>query len=273
IEVAREIFPNIAHIAVFDTSFFHKLPKEVSTYAIDKDVAGKYLIKRYGAHGTSHEYVGGVAQEIVAQIMSKKGQPAEKIKQIVLHLGNGASASAQIDNIAAETSMGITPLEGLVMGTRSGDIDPAVVFLLAREANMSIDEIENFLNKQSGIKGLSTYSDMRDIRQAAENGDKQSILALKVYIHRLLKYVGSYTAVLGGLDILSFTAGVGENDAQTRAELLDKLKPFGIKYDKAKNLERSKNARIISAPDSAVQVAVIPTNEELAIAKFALKLI
>jgi acetate kinase len=271
IEVAKKFFPNVPHVAVFDTSFFHSLPDKAATYAIDKTIAKKYGIKRYGAHGTSHQYVGKVALSMIGK--NRDNKKVNEIKQIVLHLGNGASASAQIGNFAIETSMGITPLEGLVMGTRSGDIDPAVSFLLSREANMSTDEIENFLNKQSGINGLSGLSDMRDVRQAAVNGDKNAIISLKVYIHRLLKYVGAYTAILGGLDCLTFTAGVGENDVDTRAELLDKLALFGIKYSKDKNKIRSNQPRIISTPDSSVQVMVIPTNEELAIAQFALELI
>lgn len=190
-----------------------------------------------------------------------------------MHLGNGASVSAVVNGEAVDTSMGLTPLEGLVMGTRTGDIDPAAVFHLARQAGMSIDELDTLFNKQSGLKGLTGSNDMRSVWEMAHAGNENAIEALEVYIHRLLKYVGSYTAVMGGLDVLTFTAGVGENSWETRKMLLDRLAPFGVKYDADKNMVRSKEPREISTSDSAVTVLVVPTNEELSIAQQAMEVI
>ncbi|AOZ72981.1 acetate kinase [Boudabousia tangfeifanii] len=264
IDVARELMSNVPHVAVFDTAFFQGLPDEAATYALNKEVADKYEIRRYGAHGTSHQFVSGAASEFLGR---------DDLKQIVLHLGNGASASAVVNGKAVDTSMGLTPLEGLVMGGRTGDIDPAAVFHLVREAKMSVEEIDNLFNKQSGLKGLTGDNDMRGVRERAEAGEAQARLALDVYLHRLLKYVGSYTAVMGGLDAITFTAGAGENDSHLRAELVARLAPFGVKLDEEKNNVRSKEAREISTPDSTVRVLVIPTNEELAIARQAMTLV
>ncbi|MCI2193657.1 MAG: acetate kinase [Ancrocorticia sp.] len=264
IVVARELLPQVPHVAVFDTAFFQSLPDEAATYALDRQIAEKYEIRRYGAHGTSHQYVSGR----VAEILGRKD-----LKQIVLHLGNGASASAVVNGKAVDTSMGLTPLEGLVMGGRTGDIDPAVVFHLAREAKMSIDEIDNLFNRLSGMKGLTGENDMRTVRTMANSGDANAIEALHVYVHRLVKYVGAYWTLMGGLDTLTFTAGVGENDDDIRAELVERLAPFGVKLDAAANAVRSKEPRIISTPDSTVTVLVVPTNEELAIARQAMTLV
>jgi acetate kinase len=195
------------------------------------------------------------------------GKPAEGLKQIVLHIGNGASASAQISGVPVDTSMGLTPLEGLVMGGRTGDIDPAVVFHLIRNAHLTVDELDTLFNKRSGLTGMTGFGDMREIHRLIAEGNEDAKLALAVYVHRIVGYIGNYTAQMGGLDVLTFTAGVGENDEIVRRMVCHKLAPFGVKLDEQKNDTRSKEPRIISAPDSKVTVAVIPTNEELAIAR------
>lgn len=259
IDVAMEMWPQLPHVAVFDTAFFSTLPKKASTYALDKEIAHRYQIRRYGAHGTSHQYVSGAVCDYLG---------IDTVKQITLHLGNGASACAELGRNAVDTSMGLTPLEGLVMGTRTGDIDPAVVFHLLRQG-LNVDEIDTLFNKKSGMKGLCGDNDMRGVWARRDAGDGDALLALQVYLHRLLKYVGAYTAVLGGLDVLSFTAGIGENDARLRSRLCQKLAWLGIKIDEEKNLERPGDGAIqlISTPDSTVKVLVVPTNEELAIAR------
>lgn len=263
IDVARELI-KVPNVAVFDTAFFQGLPAEAATYALDKEVAAKYSIRRYGAHGTSHQFVSSAVADFLG---------TGELKQVVLHLGNGASASAVVNGHAVDTSMGLTPLEGLVMGTRTGDIDPAAVFHLSRVGGMSTDEIDTLFNKQSGLKGLTGDNDMRAVRERANNGDADARLALDVVVHRLIKYVGSYTAVMGGLDALTFTAGIGENDAVLRAEVCERLAFMGVKLDEAANAVRSKEPRVISSEDSAVKVLVVPTNEELAIARQAMSLL
>ncbi|MCL6422931.1 acetate kinase [Brachybacterium sp. JHP9] len=266
IDAALALFPAIPHVAVFDTAFFADLPEAARTYALNKEIADAHQVRRYGAHGTSHAYVS--AQ--VAQKLADEGQDVSDLKQIVLHLGNGASASAVHGGEAVETSMGLTPLEGLVMGTRTGDIDPSIYAHLHRTVGMSAAEIDTVLNKKSGMQGLCGMSDFRDITAAIEQGDAQAELAMQIYVHRLKKYLGSYAFVLGGLDVITFTAGIGENVPEVRERLLDGLEAFGIRLDPAKNAERSKEVRVISAEDSDVLVLVLPTNEELAIAQQAL---
>ncbi|PFG36279.1 acetate kinase [Flavimobilis soli] len=260
IEVARDLLPDVPHVAIFDTAFFQTLPESAYTYAIDKEVAEKHAIRRYGFHGTSHQYVSGK----VARVL---GRRLEDLNQIVLHLGNGASVSAVKGGVAVETSMGLTPLEGLVMGTRSGDLDPAVVFHLARNANMSIDEIDDLLNKRSGVKGLSGESDFRALHELIEAGNEDARLALDVYIHRLKKYIGAYHAILGRVDVITFTAGVGENDEIVRRLTVRGLESLGIAIDESRNDERSHEPRIISPDWTSTLVMVVPTNEELAIAR------
>ncbi|MDI9932589.1 acetate kinase [Rhodococcus sp. IEGM 1354] len=260
IEVARKQLPNVPHVAVFDTAFFHSLPDAAATYAIDAAVAAEHDIRRYGFHGTSHRYVS----EQVARFLERDLQD---LKQIVLHLGNGASASAVDGGRAVDTSMGLTPLEGLVMGTRSGDIDPGVIMHLRRSAGMSVDDIDALLNRRSGLIGLSGVNDFRELQQRIDDGDASARLAYDVYIHRLRKYIGAYMIGLGRLDVLTFTAGVGENAAAVRADALANLEHFGIRIDPERNAVRSKQARVISAESSAVTVLVVPTNEELAIAR------
>ncbi|WP_338886603.1 acetate kinase [Rhodococcus sovatensis] len=258
IEVAREQLPDVSHVAVFDTAFFHGLPAAAATYAIDRDVAKAHGIRRYGFHGTSHEYVS----QQVTRFLGREG-----LNQIVLHLGNGASASAIRSGVPIDTSMGLTPLEGLVMGTRSGDIDPGVVMHLKRSAGMDVDAIDQLLNRASGLKGLAGVNDFRVLGRNIENGDADAKLAYDVYIHRLRKYIGSYMVLLGRLDTITFTAGVGENAAGVRADALANLEGFGIEVDAERNAVRSREPRIVSTDASTVTVLVVPTNEELAIAQ------
>ena len=256
----RSLLPDVPQIFVFDSSFFFQLPKAASTYALNKEIADQYHIRRYGAHGTSHEYISSVVPGVI-------GKPAEGLKQIVLHIGNGASASAEISGKPVETSMGLTPLEGLMMGGRTGDIDPAVVFHLIRNAHMNVDELDALFNKRSGMMGMTGYGDLREVHRLVAEGNEDAKLALDVYVHRIVSYIGNYTYQMGGCDVITFTAGVGENDDVVRKMVCDKLAPFGVKLDEAKNAVRSKEPRIISTPDSSVVIAVIPTNEELAIAR------
>ena len=258
IDAAKRILPKVPHVAVFDTAFFNHLPEKAYTYALKRSVAEKFKIRRYGAHGTSHQYVSQRVRSILG---------TDDLRQIVLHLGNGASASAIVRHHPIDTSMGLTPLEGLVMGGRTGDIDPAAVFHLYREAEMSIDEIDELFNRRSGMKGLTGHNDMREIWKLIEAGDEQAEMAMEIYLHRLLKYVGAYWALLGGLDALTFTAGVGENDPRVRWELCKSLAFMGVKIDQELNEEHFTREAIISTPDSSVKVLVVPTNEELAIAQ------
>ena len=260
IEVARKQLPDVPHVAVFDTAFFHSLPDAAATYAIDATVAAEHDIRRYGFHGTSHHYVS----DQVAQFL---GRDLAELNQIVLHLGNGASASAVSGGKAVDTSMGLTPLEGLVMGTRSGDIDPGVIMHLRRSAGMSVDDIDALLNRRSGLIGLSGVNDFRQLQQRIDDGDASARLAYDVYIHRLRKYIGAYMLGLGRIDVVTFTAGVGENAAAVRADALANLEGFGIEIDQERNAVRSKQARVISTDSSTVTVLVVPTNEELAIAR------
>lgn len=260
IVAAKKAFPDVPHVAVFDTAFHQTLSPEVYTYAIDAELAASHRIRRYGFHGTSHKFVSETAAAFV-------GRPLEELRQIVFHLGNGASVTAINGGRSVETSMGFTPLEGLVMGTRSGDIDPAVLFHLARREGMSIDDLDALLNKRSGMLGLAGSSDYRDIRKAIEEGDVQALLAYEVYVHRLRAYAGAYLAQLGGVDVISFTAGVGENAPLLRAEALQTLGFAGIEIDSERNLAPDRGIRIISTDASAVTVLVVPTDEELEIAR------
>lgn len=259
IKVARDLLPDVPHVAVFDTAFFFGLPKAASTYAIDAGVAAEHAIRRYGAHGTSHQYVSGTVAELLGR---------DDLKQIVLHLGNGASASAVVAGDPVDTSMGMTPLEGLVMGTRSGDIDPAIVFHLRRVAGMDVEQIDTLLNRRSGLLGLTGKNDMRDVEALAESGDEQAKLALDVYFHRLRGYIGKYAAVMGGLDAITFTAGIGENSPTVRAGALEGLEFLGVELDPARN---EAGEQVVSTDASRVSVLVVPTNEELEIARQAVE--
>ncbi|WP_018297264.1 acetate kinase [Corynebacterium lubricantis] len=262
IEVARKLLPDLPHVAVFDTGFFRDLPPSSAIYAINAEVATENQIRRYGFHGTSHEFVSG-------QVPALLDMPAGSVNQIVLHLGNGASASAVRGGDPIDTSMGMTPLAGLVMGTRCGDIDPGIIFHLARNGGMSIDEIDNLLNRKSGVKGLSGVNDFRDLHRLIDEDNDDAALAYDVYIHQLRRVIGSYMIALGRVDAISFTAGVGENDVATRRDALAGLQHYGIKIDPERNETRSDGARLISTDDSTTRVFVVPTNEELAIAQKA----
>jgi len=260
IRAARRSLPDVPHVAIFDTAFFSHLPAESYTYAIPTDVAEQFSIRKYGCHGTSHNYVSHKAAEFL-------GKPYEEVTQIVCHLGNGASISAIKGGVAVDTSMGLTPLQGLVMGTRSGDVDPGMIAYLHREGGMSTDAIDTLLNKKSGMLGLCGRSDFRDIASAIEHGDERAKVAFDVYIHRLLHYIGAYMAVLGGLDVLTFTAGVGENAANVRAAVGERLAGLGFHLDAERNAVRSKQPRESSTADSPVTILVVPTNEELQMAR------
>ncbi|MER7585460.1 acetate kinase [Kitasatospora sp. NPDC097691] len=260
IEVARALRPDLPQVAVFDTAFHASMPEYAARYAIDKDVADEHRVRRYGFHGTSHQYVS----RATARLLGK--DPAE-VNVIVLHLGNGASASAVSGGRCVDTSMGLTPLEGLVMGTRSGDIDAGVVFHLHRVGGLSIDEIDDLLNRRSGLRGLCGENDMREIMRRADEGDADAKLAFDSYVHRLRKYIGGYYGVLGRVDAIAFTAGVGENAAPVRAAATAGLEELGIAVDPELNSVRSGEARIISPAFARVTVAVVPTDEELEIAR------
>jgi len=260
IDAARVAFPNVPHVAVFDTAFHRTMPPAAYTYAIDQAVAAEFKIRRYGAHGTSHKFV---SRETAAFL----GKDVSELNTIVLHLGNGASASAVRGGVCIDTSMGLTPLAGLVMGTRSGDIDPAVLFHLARVGGYSIDQLDELLNRKSGMLGLSGYTDMRDVHEAVAAGDERVKTALDVYYHRIKAYVGQYLAALGHVDVIAFTAGIGENDDIVRLNALQGLEALGIEVDPELNAGRVKQNKVISAAGSKVTVVVIPTNEELEIAR------
>lgn len=259
LEAARAAF-DVPHVTVFDTAFFTSLPAAAATYAIPRELAARHRIRRYGFHGTSHRYVS----RATAQLLDR---PLAELDQIVLHLGNGCSASAVHGGVAVETSMGLTPLQGLVMGTRSGDLDPAVFTFLHDQAGLDVGEIDTLLNKQSGLKGLSGVNDFRELQQRREAGDADAQLAFDVYVHRLKHYVGAYLATLGRLDVLTFTAGVGENNPILRAAVVEGLQGLGLAVDPQRNAARSSQARVVSPDGAAVAVAVVPTNEELEIAR------
>ncbi|BBB00260.1 putative acetate kinase [Actinacidiphila reveromycinica] len=260
IKVARRLRPDLPQVAVFDTAFHATIPEAAARYAIDAATADRYGIRRYGFHGTSHAYVSRATAALLGR------EPADA-NVIVLHLGNGASASAVRGGVCVDTSMGLTPLEGLVMGTRSGDVDPAVVFHLERVAGMRTDEIDALLNKRSGLLGLCGANDMREIGRRMGEGDAAARLAFDVYVHRLRRYVGAFTAVLGRVDAIAFTAGVGENSAAVRAAALRDLEGLGIALDPVHNAVRASGARLVSTAASRVAVAVVPTDEEFEIAR------
>ncbi|MEQ6903061.1 acetate/propionate family kinase [Nocardioides sp. YIM 152588] len=266
IHSARHHFADVPQVAVFDTGFFADLPAAAATYAIDAALAGREGIRRYGFHGISHEYVASAVAEFL-------DRPIGDLDQIVLHLGNGASASAIRGGRPVETSMGLTPLEGLVMGTRAGDLDPGVLLHLLRHGNLDVDALEDLLHHRSGLKGLAGHGDFRDLHRAIDDGDDAALAALRVYCHRLRKYVGAYLAVLGGADVITFTAGVGEHDDRVRADALAGLERLGIVLDPERNHATTRGARRISADDSPITVLVIPTNEELSIARQAAALL
>ena len=265
IQAAQEVLPDVPHVGIFDTAFFAQLPAEAYTYALDREIAEKYSIRKYGFHGTSHQYVSTEAAKFL-------GRDIADLKLIVCHLGNGASISAIDGGRAVETSMGLTPLQGLVMGTRSGDVDPGLHRYLSTYG-YSAGEIDTILNKKSGMLGLCGYTDMRDVEARIAEGDTVAAAARDVYVHRLLTYIGSYIAVLGGCDAVVFTAGVGENAGFIREAVINRLAFFGVTLDAEANKVRSKQARRISTEDSTMAALVVPTNEELAMARETLRVI
>ncbi len=266
INACKELMPGVPMVAVFDTAFHQTMPEEAYLYALPYEYYEKYAVRRYGFHGTSHSYVSKHAAEVL-------GKNIEDMKIIVCHLGNGASISAVQNGKCVETSMGLTPLEGLVMGTRCGDIDPAILEFIANKEGLNITELLTVCNKKSGVQGISgVSSDFRDLHAAAEEGNKRAKAALDVFCHRVVKYVGAYAAVMNGVDLICFTAGCGENDKEVRAQIMGSLSYLGCKLDAEKNDVRGKDA-VISTDDSTVTAMVVPTNEELAIARETVALV
>ncbi len=266
IRACQELMPNVPMVGVFDTAFHQTMPEKAYLYGIDYDYYEKYKVRRYGFHGTSHSYVSKRAAEIV-------GKPYEELRTIVCHLGNGASICAVQNGKSIDTSMGVTPLEGLIMGTRSGDIDPGAMEYLAKKEGTDLEGVMEILNKKSGVQGLSHISsDFRDLEAAAEKDDAAGIRALQTFIYRAAKYVGAYTAAMNGVDVICFTAGVGENGPNTRKGICDYLGYLGVKLDDKAN-EVHGEETIISTPDSKVTVICLPTNEELAIARETVSLV
>jgi acetate kinase len=258
INACKELMPNTPMVGVFDTAFHQTMPKKAYLYGIPYEYYEKYKVRRYGFHGTSHSYVSKRTAEFL-------GMDLDNSKIIVAHLGNGASISAVLNGKSVDTSMGLTPLEGLVMGTRSGDVDPSILEFIAQKENLSLAEVMNILNKKSGVQGMSRVSsDFRDLEAAYEAGNELAINACEVFAYRVAKYIGSYVAAMNGVDAITFTAGIGENTSFIREMVLDYLGYLGIRLDKEANQVKGEE-RIISTPDSKVKVCVIPTNEELAI--------
>lgn len=260
IHACQELMPNTPMVGVFDTAFHQTMPEKAYLYALPYEYYEKYKIRKYGFHGTSHSYVSKRAGEIL-------NRPIENLKIIVCHLGNGASICAIENGKSVDTSMGLTPLEGLIMGTRSGDIDPAVIDYIAKKEDISLDQVMDILNKKSGILGISTYtSDFRDIEEGIKEGKPEAIRAMEAFSYRVVKYIGSYVSAMNGVDVIIFTAGLGENDCNVRKDVCKNLSYLGIKIDEGKNSCRGKE-EVISTNDSKVTVMAIPTNEELMIAR------
>jgi acetate kinase len=264
IRAAQNAFPGVPNVAVFDTAFHHTLAPDAYTYAIDAKVAAEWGVRRYGFHGTSYQYVSGATARFLQR-------PLESLRMIVFHLGNGASVSAIDGGRSVDTSMGMTPLEGLVMGTRSGDIDPGA--LLHLSLTMSQPELDTLLNRSSGMLGLSGHRDMRDVIEGIRTGDAAARLAFDVYVHRLRHYLGAYLLELGGADAIVFTAGVGENSPEVRAAALTGLASLGIQLDGTRNVSPERDTRRISTDESPIAVLVVPTNEELEIARQSLAVV
>lgn len=262
IEVAIQSAPQVPQVAVFDTAFHQSLPAHAFRYAVPQNLYETHHVRRYGFHGTSHCYVAKQA----AKLMNR---PLDALNQITLHLGNGASAAAVKGGKSIDTSMGMTPLEGLIMGTRSGDIDPAIIFYLRRKTGLARDAVEALLNKNSGLKGICGVNDMREIERRAHAGHSRAQLAIEMYCYRIKKYIGAYFAVLGRLDALVFTAGIGENSPLVRAGSCQGMSHLGIMLDADRNRRASKEAVEIQTRNSTVKILVIPTNEELEIAEQA----
>ncbi|MGN1144907.1 MAG: acetate/propionate family kinase [Acetatifactor sp.] len=267
INACKKLMPNTPMVAVFDTAFHQTMPEEAYLYGLPYEYYKKYKLRRYGFHGTSHSYVSKRAAEVL-------GEKYEDLKIIVCHLGNGASISAVKNGKCVDTSMGLTPLEGLIMGTRSGDIDPAIMEFLAHKENKGIDDIMNILNKKSGVLGLSDNlsSDFRDLEDGYFAGDENAIRTMKTFCYHVAKYIGSYIAAMNGVDVICFTAGVGENGPLVRTMVCDYFGYMGIQLDEEANQKRGEDI-VITTPDSRTKVMVIPTNEELAIARETVRLV
>lgn len=267
INACRELMPEVPMVGVFDTAFHQTMPKKAYLYGLPYEYYEKYKVRRYGFHGTSHSFVSKRTAEFL-------GMDLKASKIIVAHLGNGASISAVLNGECVDTSMGLTPLEGLVMGTRSGDIDPAILEFIAKKEDLDIAGLMNMLNKKSGVQGLSNglSSDFRDLEDGANNGNKCAAIALSVFCYRVAKFVGSYVAAMNGVDMIAFTAGIGENSGTVRANVMEYLTYLGIGLDAEANGKRGEEI-VISTPDSKVKVMVIPTNEELAIARETVALV
>ncbi len=267
INACKALMPNVPMVAVFDTAFHQTMPEKAYMYGLPHAYYDKYKVRRYGFHGTSHSFVS-------KETIKLAGLDEKNSKVIVCHLGNGASVSAVLNGESVDTSMGLTPLEGLIMGTRSGDMDPAIIEFIAKKEGKSLAEMMNVLNKESGVFGMSggLSSDFRDLEEAAANGNELAKSALEVYNYRVAKYIGSYVAAMNGVDAIAFTAGLGENDKVTRKKICSYLGYLGVEIDDAKNDVRGEN-RVISTDDSKVKVCLVPTNEELAICRDTVALV
>lgn len=266
IRACQELMPNVPMVAVFDTAFHQTMPEIAYMYGLPYEYYEKYSVRRYGFHGTSHSYVSKRAADIL-------GKDYSELKTIVCHLGNGASICAVNGGKSVDTSMGLTPLEGLIMGTRSGDVDPSILDFIAQKENLTLSEVMNVLNKKSGVEGISgVSSDFRDLSAAAEAGNHRAELAIDAFAYRVVKYIGAYVAAMNGVDAICFTAGLGENDGATRAKIVANLEYLGIAIDEEANSIRGKEV-VISTPDSKVKVLTIPTNEELAICRETVALV
>ena len=265
IRACKELMPDVPMVGVFDTAFHQTMPERAYIYGLPYEYYEKYKVRRYGFHGTSHSFVS-------KQVAKTEGR--QDLKTIVCHLGNGASICAVNAGKSVDTSMGLTPLEGLIMGTRSGDIDPSIMEFIAKKEHLDIAGVMNVLNKKSGVEGISgVSSDFRDLEAAAEGGNERALLAIEAFSYRVAKYVGAYTAAMNGVDVIAFTAGIGENTAIVRRQVLSYLGYLGITMDEAANAKRGEDYFTISTPDSKVKVVVVATNEELAICRETTRLV
>ena len=266
VNAVSELMPGLPQVGVFDTAFHQTMPAKAYMYAVPWELYEKYGVRRYGFHGTSHRYVSKRACDFL-------GIPQEGCKMVTAHIGNGGSLAAVVDGKCVDTTMGLTPLEGVMMGTRSGDIDGGAVTFIQKKLGLDADGISNLLNKKSGVQGLCGFSDMRDVESAAKSGDQKALVAQQSYFYRIKKYIGAYAAAMGGIDVLVFTAGVGENQSIMREMSCEGLEFMGIKIDKDVNNQIHGKEAIISTPDSKVKVVVIPTDEELMIATDTMSLV
>ncbi len=266
VNAVKELMPGLPQVGVFDTAFHQTMPAKAYMYAVPYELYEKYGVRRYGFHGTSHRYVSKRACEFL-------GIPQEGCKMITAHIGNGGSLAAVVDGKCQDTTMGLTPLEGVMMGTRSGDIDGGAVTFIQKKLGLDADGISNLLNKKSGVAGLCGYTDMRDVENAAKAGEEKAVIAQQSYFYRIKKYIGAYAAAMGGCDVLVFTAGVGENQTSMREAVCKDMEFMGIKLDNEKNATIRGEEAVISTPDSKVKVVVIPTDEELMIASDTMALV